>query len=198
MKTAPQRALQALLAVGLLLTATLALAHPGHGEHTHGGFLSGLLHPLMGLDHLLAMAAIGVWSVRQGPLMRRGAPLFMIGGMLLGAMLALGGVALPGVEAGIIASVLLAGILIATLTRLPGAAGAALVALFMLFHGHAHGTEMPHGAALVSYMVGFLLATLAITVAGRGLGAWMQRADSRWLRLLGGAVAALGGALALS
>ena len=185
---------QLLLATGLILTATAASAHTGHDAGT--GFISGLLHPMLGLDHLLAMAAIGFWSARQSATLKSSTPLFVIGGMILGAGIAWSGLSLPGVETGIALSVLLAGILIATMAKLPTALGGTLVAAFMVFHGFAHGTEMPVGAALVAYLAGFSIATLALTFAGRGLGALMQKADNRFGRVLGGVVAAIGAALA--
>ncbi len=187
-----------MLTAGLMLTATFALAHPGHGEvlHTHNAFLSGLMHPFMGLDHLLAMAAIGFWSMRQNNTMKRGTPLFVAGGMILGAAIAWAGVSLAGIETGIAMSVLLAGVLIATLTKLPTAIGGTLVALFMVTHGYAHGTEMAAGANIATYMIGFVAATLAITYGGRALGAAMQKSDNRITRALGGVVAIIGGVMA--
>lgn len=185
-----------LIATGLMLTATTAAAHTGHGAHAESGFLSGLLHPMLGLDHLLAMAAIGFWSVRQSNTMKNATPLFVIGGMIVGAGLAWGGLSLPGVEMGITFSVLVAGILIATLAKMPTAVGGSLVGAFMLFHGFAHGTEMPAGAMLAAYLVGFSIATLAITLVGRGLGSLMLRADSRFSRGAGGVVTLVGAYLA--
>jgi len=175
---------QLLMATSLMVTATAASAHAGHDAGT--GFTSGLLHPMLGLDHLLAMAAIGFWSVRQSNTMKQITPLFVIGGMILGAGLAWGGLSLPGVETGITFSVLVAGILIATLAKMPTAVGGGLVGAFMMFHGFAHGTEMPAGATLVAYLAGFSIATLAITLVGRGLGGLMFRADSRFSRGVGG------------
>lgn len=182
-----------LLTVSLMLTATTAAAHPGH---TGGGFTSGLLHPLLGLDHLLAMAAIGFWSVRQSTIMKRGTPLFVIGGMLLGAVPAFSGMSLPFAETGIVLSVLVAGILIATLARLPTAVGATLVGAFMICHGFAHGAEMPAGTTLAAYMAGFSMSTLGITLAGSGLGALMMKTDSRITRGIGAALAVTGAVLA--
>ena len=179
-----------LMATGLMLTATAASAHAGHDAGS--GFTSGLLHPMLGLDHLLAMAAIGFWSVRQSNIMKNATPLFVVGGMILGAGLAWGGLSLPGVETGITFSVLVAGILIAALARMPTAVGGSLVGAFMLFHGFAHGTEMPAGASLAAYLAGFSIATLAITLAGRGLGSLMVKADSRFSRGVGGALAVAG------
>ena len=185
-----------LMAAGLLLTATTTAAHTGHGAHAESGFLSGLLHPMLGLDHLLAMAAIGFWSVRQSNTMKQITPLFVIGGMILGAGIAWAGMSLPGVETGITFSVLVAGILIATLAKQPTAIGGPLVGAFMLFHGFAHGTEMPAGATLATYLAGFSMATLTITLVGRGLGSLMLKADSRFSRGVGGVLAVAGAYLA--
>ena len=183
-----------LMATGLMVTATAASAHSGHDAGT--GFASGLLHPMLGLDHLLAMAAIGFWSVRQSSTLKNSTPLFVIGGMILGAGIAWSGLSLPGVETGIALSVLLAGILIATMAKLPTVVGGTLVAAFMVFHGFAHGTEMPAGAALVAYLIGFSIATLTLTLFGQGLGAAMMKADGRLGRALGGLVAGAGAFLA--
>lgn len=182
-----------LTAAALLTASSAAMAHPGHAD---GGFTSGLLHPMLGLDHLLAMAAIGFWSVRQSKHMKNATPAFVIGGMILGAMLAWSGLTMTGVETGITFSVLVAGILIATLAKLPTAVGGTLVGTFMLFHGFAHGAEMPEGATLVVYLAGFSIATLAITMVGRGLGALMLKADSRFSRGVGGVLAVAGAYLA--
>jgi urease accessory protein len=181
---------QLLMATGLMVTATAASAHAGHDAGT--GFTSGLLHPMLGLDHLLAMAAIGFWSVRQSATLKNSTPLFVTGGMVVGAGIAWGGLSLPGVETGISLSVILAGILIATLAKLPTAVGGSLVAAFMVFHGFAHGAEMPAGAALVAYLAGFSVATLALTFAGRGLGALSLKSHSRVTRAIGAALVGAG------
>jgi urease accessory protein len=185
---------QLLMATGLMVTATAASAHAGHDAGT--GFTSGLLHPMLGLDHLLAMAAIGFWSVRQSATLKNSTPLFVIGGMVVGAGIAWGGLSLPGVETGIALSVLLAGILIATMAKLPTAVGGSLVAAFMVFHGFAHGSEMPAGAALVAYLVGFSIATLAVSLVGRGVGRLTLKADNRFSRGFGGVLAVAGAYLA--
>ncbi len=185
-----------LVTLGLMLSATLAIAHPGHDAQVSNGFLSGLLHPLLGIDHLLAMGAIGFWSIRQNITMKRATPLFVVGGMIAGAGLAWAGVSLVGVETGIAMSVLLVGVLIATLAKLPTAVGGTLVALFMVAHGYAHGTEMAQGSSLLLYMAGFVIATLAITFVGRGLGTVLLKSDNRITRALGGVVAVIGGVLA--
>ncbi|MEP6223442.1 HupE/UreJ family protein, partial [Marinobacter sp.] len=163
-----------------------------HSAHAESGFLSGLLHPMLGLDHLLAMAAIGFWGVRQNNTMKNATPLFVIGGMILGAGLAWGGMSLPGVETGISLSVILAGILIAAMVKLPTAVGGSLVAAFMVFHGFAHGAEMPAGATLAIYLVGFSVATLMLTFVGRGLGTLLTITDNRVSQAVGAALAVTG------
>jgi urease accessory protein len=173
-----------------MVTATTASAHAGHDAGT--GFTSGLLHPMLGLEHLLTMAAMGFWCVRQSATLKNSTLLFVIGGMVVGAGIAWGGLSLPGVETGISLSVILAGILIATLAKLPTAVGGSLVAAFMVFHGFAHGPEMPAGAALVAYLAGFSVATLALMFAGRALGTLMQKTDNRFGQALGCVVAATG------
>jgi urease accessory protein len=172
-----------LIATGLMVTATAASAHAGHDAGS--GFTSGLLHPMLGLDHLLAMAAIGFWSVRQSATLKNSTPLFLIGGMILGAGIGFSGMPIPGVETGIALTVMLAGVLIATLARLPTAVGGSLVAAFMMFHGYAHAAEMPLGAHFAAYTAGFAATTVAIAFVGRGLGALLLTSDSLISRAIG-------------
>ena len=172
-----------LIATGLMVTATAASAHAGHDAGS--GFTSGLLHPMLGLDHLLAMAAIGFWSVRQSATLKNSTPLFLIGGMILGAGIGFSGMPIPGVETGIALTVMLAGVLIATLARLPTAVGGSLVAAFMIFHGYAHAAEMPLGAHFAAYTAGFAATTVAIAFVGRGLGALLLTSDSLISRAIG-------------
>ncbi len=187
---------RALGTASLMLMAGSAWAHPGH-EVAGGGLAAGLSHPLLGLDHLLAMLAIGLFSLRQSAAMGRAVPLLAMGGMLLGAGLAWAGVALPGVEFGIAMSVLLAGVLVAALARVPAGLGGVAVVAFMVFHGHAHAAEMPHGASTLLYLVGFSLATLALTVTGRRVAGWLMTREQRVLRGLGAAIAAMGAMFAI-
>jgi urease accessory protein len=172
-----------LIATGLMVTAAAASAHAGHDAGS--GFTSGLLHPMLGLDHLLAMAAIGFWSVRQSATLKNSTPLFLIGGMILGAGIGFSGMPIPGVETGIALTVMLAGVLIATLARLPTAVGGSLVAAFMMFHGYAHAAEMPLGAHFAAYTAGFAATTVAIAFVGRGLGALLLTSDSLISRAIG-------------
>lgn len=196
--TPPARGLAWLSAPLLLLVGSAAMAHPGALPHTHGGsFLAGLMHPLTGLDHLLAMLAIGLWSCRQSPTLCRAMPLLIALGMIAGAGLAWAGVPLLGVEFGIASSVLLAGVMLACLVKLPTAVGGTLVFAFILLHGHAHGSELAPGASALLYAVGFVIASVAITLVGRLVGNWLMQRDSRWLRGIGAVIAAAGGALLL-
>lgn len=179
------------LAAVLVLLASPALAHTGDGPHSHG-FAAGLLHPLGGLDHVLAMVAIGIWSALVGGARAVVAPVTFVLAMLAGAALGHAGIPLPMVETGIAASVMVLGLLILTRLELPAAAGMALVALFAVFHGHAHGTEA--SGAIAAYMAGFALATAGLHVAGMALGRLMV-AQSGASRIVGGLIAAAGACL---
>lgn len=181
------------LVFALLAASGAAVAHPGHGLE-HGAFFSGLTHPFLGIDHLLAMVAIGLWSLRQSAGLRRATPWLAALGMMAGAGLAIAGVVLPGVESAIALSVLLAGVMLATLVRLPGALGTVMVFAFLL----AHGAEMPTNASFLTFLAGFTLSTLVITLTARSLGQWLGQRDSRVLRLAGGIIAACGAAFVLS
>jgi len=154
----------ALLAAALLLPAT-ALAHPGHAEPQ--GFVAGLLHPVGGLDHVLAMVMVGLWAGLLGGAARLALPGTFLGAMLAGFGLGAAGVSLPGVEASILASVVVLAAVSLLAVRVPVAAAAGLVALAGLFHGHAHGTEM--AGAVTTYAAGFLAATAVLHGAGLAL-----------------------------
>ncbi len=183
------RLIPALLAAWL--AATPALAHTGAGA-THG-FLAGFGHPFLGLDHLLAMGAVGLWAGLVGGRALWAWPLAFAGVMIVGAALGLQGVALPGVELGIAASVVLLGLAAALRAPLPVLAGAGLCGLFALLHGHAHGAELPDGAGALSYIAGFTLATLVLHAAGLWLAVGLARLERAWApRLAGGAVALAG------
>lgn len=170
-----------------LLVPALALAHPGHG---HGGFGAGFVHPLLGLDHLLAMAGIGFWAVRQhtlrGTLGVIGA---FLGAVVLGFAVGAGQGAQPLVEFGIIGSLLITGALIFGARRVPMAAAAAIAGLFALFHGHAHGAEMAAGLSAALFASGFTLASALLLTAGAGLAAAAARMrQMRPMERVGGGV----------
>src|SRR5581483_9875318 len=125
---------------------TLAQAHPGMPGHTHG-FSNGFSHPLTGLDHICAMVAVGLWAAQRGGRALWLVPATFVFVMIVGGVFGMGHAGIPCVEQGIAASVLILGILITAAIRLPLAASAAIVGLFALFHGYAHGAEMPETAS---------------------------------------------------
>ena len=189
-----KRGYQIAAAVLALSAAGTAQAHIISAQG--GGFGAGFAHPFTGLDHMLAMIAVGLWASQLGGRARWAVPLAFMGAMTVGAGLALAGVRLPMVETGIASSVLVLGLLIAFAARLPVAVSAVLVGAFALFHGHAHGNELPQAASEALYGGGFLLATGALHVFGLVLGARMHRLfDPVWLRALGGGIAAMGAAM---
>ncbi|GGB43222.1 protein hupE [Oceanisphaera marina] len=145
------------------MTPALALAHPGHGEHS---LTSGFMHPLLGWDHLLAMVAVGMLMVANRDRSAWQLPLAFIGFMLLGAIAGIGGLALPGVEIGIVFSLLVLGMMLATGRSGHVMLATGLCALFGLFHGNAHGLELPANNSAISYIAGFLLATGLLHGAG--------------------------------
>jgi len=186
------------LALLLAAAALPALAHTGAdaGAHHHG-FLAGFMHPLTGLDHLAAMLAVGLWSALAARNGREllAAPLGFAAMLLAGALMGLAGVALPAVEPMIAASLLVLGLLVFTRKRLPALASAALVGVFAVFHGLAHGQELAGESDAALTLAGMLAATVLLHAAGIGLG-WALRHANRWLpRLAGVAVALLGAAL---
>ena len=186
------------LALALALVPTLAHAHPGHGAAT-GGIGWGLAHPFSGLDHILAMIAVGLWAVQLGKRALWLLPLSFVFSMAAGAALGVGGVHLPLVEPAILASVIGLGALVAFATRLPLGASAALVSIAALFHGQAHGSEMPANASGLVTAAGFILATAALHATGIALGLTLQRtAQQRTLRLAGAAIFSAAVLLALS
>ncbi|TVO68742.1 HupE/UreJ family protein [Denitromonas ohlonensis] len=179
-----------LLALVLAGGAGSAMAHGGHAG---GHFAAGLAHPFGGVDHLLAMLAVGVYATRQSGRARWGLPLGFVVAMLCGAGLAALGVVLPAVEGGIGVSVLVMGLLIALAVKLPVSVALPLVGVFALFHGYAHVADMG-GASLLSYVVGFVVATAVLHGAGYALGGWMpaSRVAMAVKRVLGGVMAGVG------
>ena len=173
MKMMPARHVVVAVAVPVIFAFSVFAAAPA-GAHLAnaigGGWSEGFAHPFSGVDHLVAMVAVGLWATQ----LERGAvwllpavfPLFMA----LGAGLSIAGVALPGVEDGIAVSVAVLGVLLAVAARPRLALGAAIVALFGLFHGYAHGAEMPETARPLLYGLGLLLATAILHLVGIGLG----------------------------
>ncbi|MFM9437044.1 urease accessory protein [Janthinobacterium sp. CG_23.3] len=176
-----------LLALAPLAFCGAAAAHPGH---THGA-MAGLMHPFLGLDHLLAMLAVGVWATQLGGRAKWLLPLSFVALLAAGGGLAMAGVGLPMVEGGIATSVLLLGLLIALAVKMPTALGAAMVGVFALFHGFAHGSEMPALSTPWQYAFGFMAASAVLHGAGVLFGNGLQR-QSLWLRASGGLIALSG------
>jgi urease accessory protein len=180
-----------LIALLLAVLAPPAFAHVQSGQAT--GFLAGLLHPVSGLDHVLAMVAVGLWGAQLGAPAIWLLPVTFPLVMALGGFLGLLGVPLPGVEIGIAASAILLGTAVMTERRLPLYAAAALVGLFAVFHGHAHGTELPPGQSGLLYSLGFVVATGCLHAVGIAIGATHRWPAGRIaLRIAGGGVGLAG------
>ncbi|MER9977962.1 MULTISPECIES: HupE/UreJ family protein [unclassified Mesorhizobium] len=183
-----------LSAVLLLAAAMPAYAHVGVG--TVWSFTAGLSHPLSGLDHMTAMIAVGLWAALKGDKAIWAWPLAFVSVMLAGGVLGMLHVPMPFVEPAILASVVALGLLVAPAVDLPVSAGVAVIGLFALFHGYAHGTEVPENVGGLGYMAGFAVATALLhavgIAAGFGLG-WRFRGLAR---AAGAACAAIGAGLA--
>jgi urease accessory protein len=168
-----------------------ALAHAPGGEAA--GLLGGLQHPVSGLDHVLAMVAVGLWGAQLGPPALWLLPVTFPMVMALGGMLGLMGLVLPGIEIGIAVSAILLGVMVGWEARPRLWVAAVLVGFFAIFHGHAHGTELPAGADALLYSVGFVVATGCLHAAGIGIGLIHRwPAGKVTLRLTGVAVALAG------
>lgn len=178
-----------------LLLVLPALAHAHTGAGSAHGFLAGVNHPIHGLDHMLAMIAVGLWAAQIGGRALWAVPASFVGVMVLGGLAATAGWALPLVETGILLSVLLLGLLIAFAIRPPVWAGALLVGAFALFHGYAHGAEMPHGASSLAYAAGFVMVTAALHVAGMGVGMLLKNVSYAPALRVAGALVVIGGAV---
>jgi urease accessory protein len=179
-----------LVTIVLGLFPMLAQAHPGHGIN---GFGSGISHPLGGLDHILAMIAVGLWAVQTGKSARWGLPLAFVGAMIFGGLAGMVYVPRPFVEHGILASVVILGALLASATRLSLGFSLAAAGVFGLFHGYAHGAEISDSAGAWSYHAGFALATVLLHALGIGAALLMERfARFQCLRPVGAAIALAG------
>ena len=181
------------LAIALILGSIgSALAHaPGAGA---AGLAAGFAHPLLGLDHVMAMVAVGLWASQLGGRALWLVPASFVGVMAAGAALA-HVTALPAVELGIAGSLLVLGALVATAARLPVALGAVIVGAFALFHGHTHGTEMP--AASLLYAAGFVAATALLHGLGVATGLYWRSTAAGWIVRAGGAAVAATGLVLL-
>ena len=185
------------LVIMLFFLPGMALAHTGVGETT--GFMHGFGHPIGGADHLLAMVAVGLWAAQVGGRALWVVPCTFVGVMIFGGILGFTGVPVPFIEQGILLSVLILGILIAGAFKVPLVYSAMIVGLFAIFHGHAHGAEMPVAMGAAAYTIGFALATAMLHLAGIGLGMLVSRINLPAVtRFAGGAIALSGVYLAVA
>jgi urease accessory protein len=185
--------LQSALATGIAVLALLvAPSATAHLVNDNGGLFAGVAHPFLGVDHVLAMVAVGLWAGQTGRRALWAVPLAFVTMMAGGSLLAISGVALPAVEAGVAASVLALGLLVALAVKLPLAAGMALTGAFALFHGHSHGAELPAMASSIGYALGFLVATSVLHMTGVAAARFL---DARRLQIAGACVAVAGAAL---
>ena len=175
-----------------LISNSLASAHSGEG--ITGGFLSGLAHPVFGWDHVVAMVAVGLWGAVLGRPAIWILPIVFPLVMAIGAAMGVAGIPVPFIETGIALSGVLLGLMILFMIKAPMAIAAVLVGLFAIFHGHAHGTELPEAANPIAYAVGFVIATGLLHLAGIVIGTLMASEMGKWVVRAGGALIALVGA----
>ena len=184
------------LVAGVLLISQSALAHEASG--LAGGFTSGFMHPILGWDHVAAMVAVGLWGAVLGQPAIWILPVTFPLVMALGGALGVAGVPLPGVEIGIAASALVLGGMVLAAAKPPLWLAAAIVATFAVFHGHAHGTELPDAVSPIAYSVGFVLSTGLLHMLGIAFGLLTRWRSGVVLVRAGGAVIAMAGALFLT
>lgn len=184
-----------LLAAALIVIPTAVSAHPALYHHTHT-FIEGVTHPLTGLDHLLAMVSGGLWASQKGGRAFWLWPASFVVAMILGGAFGMAGHTLPLIEPGIAASLLVLGLMVATMTTLPVAGGMAVIAMFGLLHGNAHGLEAPADASGLLYALGFTFSTISLHVLGLALGVSARRLQAQTLlRAAAGIIAMTGAAM---
>ena len=183
------------LALILLICAMPAVAHPQKGEAV--GFLTGFEHPISGWDHILAMVAVGLWGAQLGAPAIWLLPVAFPMVMAVGGMLGLMGIPVPGVEYGIAVSAILLGAVVMFEIKPRLGIAAALVGFFAIFHGHAHGTELPPGQSALLYSLGFVIATGTLHAIGIGIGTVHKWDWGKKALRLAGALVTVGGAFFL-
>jgi urease accessory protein len=180
-----------------ILIAAISSGAEAHTGFTANGFTHGFIHPISGWDHILAMIAVGLWAAQLASSGLKRAvwmvPLSFVSMMVVGGILGIAQFELPFVEQGILASVLVLGALVLAGVRLPISASAAIVGGFALFHGHAHGAEMPATSSGLAYALGFALATALLHASGIAFGLIAQRRLSSLALRVAGAAVTLGG-----
>lgn len=183
-------------AVLALLLPAMACAHVDGGTIGSSGLLDGFLHPLSGLDHVVAMVAVGLWGAQLGNPALWVLPVAFPLIMALGGAAGAAGVPLPGVETGIAASGLVLGLAVLLNVRVPLWMALLPVSVFAVFHGHAHGTEMPDYGTPLLYAAGFVMATGMLHLCGIGIGLLWRWPVGQWVvRAGGGLIAGVGGYL---
>jgi urease accessory protein len=181
------------LCVTLVLMSLASTAYAHSGEEGANGFLAGVLHPVTGFDHLLAMVAVGIWGATLGRPLIWVLPVAFPMLMVVGGVLGITGVAVPFIETGIAISVIVLGLAIAAAWRAPTGVAVTIVAVFGVFHGYAHGAELPSAASPAAYVAGFVLCTGALHLAGIGIGALKGLPKGpQGLRICGGLIALAG------
>lgn len=180
-----------LLLFALVFSSTNLFAHPLSG--TQSGFSNGFFHPLSGLDHILAMLAVGIWAVQMGGKAKWIIPISFVVLMTIGGALGMNNINLPFAEIGILVSVIVLGVLILAGVRLPVLVSSVLVGVFALCHGHAHGAELPAAASGVAYAIGFALTTIVLHLSGIGFGAAVNKfANERIVKFSGALIVLMG------
>lgn len=191
-----RKLLTALAATAILLPQA-ALAHTGVGDTS--GFAHGFMHPIGGVDHVLAMVAVGILAAQLGGRAIWLVPAAFVGMMVVGGAIGMSGIDIPFVEIGIALSVVVLGLAVALGMNIPLVAAMALVGFFAIFHGHAHGAEMPETASGLGYGVGFVIATALLHAAGVGIGLAIGRIGAasapRVTQVAGGAMTIAGVAM---
>jgi urease accessory protein len=178
------------------LTTAPAWAHGDHGDSAPlggGSFATGFLHPFTGWDHVAAMVAVGLWGAFLGRPAIWVLPIVFPLVMAFGGFLGLVGVPLPGIEIGIALSAIVLGVMVAAAARPPLWVAAVLVGVFAVFHGHAHGTELPGAADPLLYSLGFVVATGLMHAGGIAFGALARWPAGRWAVRAGGGLIGLAG-----
>ena len=175
----------------LLIGSSNAFAHSGEG--ITGGFISGALHPIAGLDHVTAMVAVGILGAFLGRPAIWVLPIVFPLVMAVGGIMGLMGIPVPAIETGIAVSSIVLGTMIALALKPPLWIAAIIVAAFAIFHGHAHGTELPNAANALSYSVGFVIATGLLHLAGIAIGELVRWSTGKIIaRIIGGLIALAG------
>jgi len=187
----------ALIGIPALMITGAAEAHTGHGAVS--GLAAGFGHPFGGLDHILTMIAVGILGVQIGGRAAWALPATFVAMMVAGGALGASGVAVPLVEPGIVGSVIVLGAVLAAGWRVPASAALPVIGMFAVFHGHAHGAELPVGSSALTYGASFVLATCLLHLAGAGLGiaaGTARRFAAQGVRAIGAGIAFAGMMLA--